>query len=72
VVAEGSYLAADWSKQAYAACFPGQWQNNEVNHSSMTPDMKPSSEIHLRDCMELFTTKEELEKGEAWYVSLAG
>jgi len=65
-----TYLCADWSVDAYKKFILGQWANNEVLHESADPNTprKPVG-VNLHDCVKLFTTKEQLDKDDAWYCS---
>ncbi|CAK8690310.1 unnamed protein product [Clavelina lepadiformis] len=65
------YLSADWTKEAYDGHFTSQWLGMVKTHESARPGnvKKSPSGVHLRNCMELFTSKEQLGEDNTWYCS---
>ncbi len=66
------YLCADWSSEAYKKYVVDQWNSEERLHPSADPNAprKNPNGLRLQDCMKLFTTKEQLDKDDAWLVLL--
>ena len=63
------HIAADWTQKAYLKFMTNQWVSAETVHESADPaaaTRKVSQGVQLQDCMKLFTTKEQLDKDDAW------
>lgn len=70
-IKEKMYLCADWNTNAYKKYVLDQWNTKEKLHESADPlaPKKTPTGLQLQDCMKLFTTKEQLDKDDAWYCS---
>lgn len=70
-IKEKMYLCADWNLDSYKKYVLDQWKTDEKLHDSANPlaPKKTPVGLQLQDCVKLFTTKEQLDKDDAWYCS---
>lgn len=63
-----TYIGCNWETKVKDACYNGdiaeKIEEHESCHESASDQKK---NIHLRDCLRLFTVKETLSKDDAWY-----
>uniref|UniRef100_UPI00398F05F1 ubiquitin carboxyl-terminal hydrolase 15-like isoform X3 n=1 Tax=Pristiophorus japonicus TaxID=55135 RepID=UPI00398F05F1 len=64
---ERTYLALDWDPEIKKRCFDDNAAEDFEKHESM--DYRPQKKmfVKLKDCIELFTTKEKLGADDPWY-----
>ncbi|XP_078423953.1 ubiquitin carboxyl-terminal hydrolase 15 isoform X5 [Cetorhinus maximus] len=64
---ERTYLALDWDPEIKKRCFDDNAAEDFEKHESMEYRPQKKMFVKLKDCIELFTTKEKLGVEDPWY-----